>query len=114
MRARIDHKRRKARIRELITAGNSNREIAAAVGLTLRTLDHYVRRYGLSRLRRHLGIRPVRARRIPATGGLRDCLGCGAKVSAQGGRWLCDACRARRASGSLGVPEQWLQTPGHA
>ena len=114
MRVRIDHKQRKASIRELIAAGKSNGQIAAAIGLTLRTVDHYIRRYGLSRLRRHLGLRPARTGRVPAAGGLRACLGCGTKISAQHGRWLCDACRHRRAHGSLGVPEHWLQTPGHA
>lgn len=114
MRARIDHKGRKASIRELIAAGKSNREIAAAIGLTPRTLDHYIRRHGLSRVRRHLRIRPARTLRIPATGGLRECLKCGAKISAQGGRWLCNACRGRRASATRGVPDQWLETPGHA
>jgi transposase len=114
MPARIDHRRRKASFRELIAAGKSNREIAAAIGLALRTVDHYIRRYGLSRLRRHLGLRPARNGRIPATGSLRECLRCGAKISAQGGRWLCDACRGHRASATRGVPDQWLETPGHA
>ena len=113
MPSRVDHRKRKARIRDLIAAGKSNREIAAATGLTLRTLDHYIRRYGLPRIR-HLGLTPARNRRATTSGSPRECLRCGKKISAQGGRWLCNACRGRRASATLGVPDQWLQTPGHA
>lgn len=100
-------------MRELMAAGKSNREIAAAIGLDLRTVDHYIRRYGLSRLRRQLGIRVVPAGRASVPTSTRDCLGCEAKIPAQPGRWLCDGCRARRASGSRGVPDHWLETSGH-
>ena len=113
MPAKIDHGIRKASIRRLIAAGRSNREIGAALGLDLRTVDHYIRRYGLSRLRRKLGIRPARSLRTPAPAERRECLGCGAAIRAQAGRWLCDTCRARRASGSRGVPDHWLETSGH-
>ena len=113
MAAKIDHRMRKVSIRELIAAGKSNREIAAAIGLDLRTVDHYIRRYGLSRLRRQLGIRTVPPSRSSTLTGARECLGCGAKIPAQPGRWLCDTCRARRASGSRGVPDHWLETSGH-
>ncbi len=114
MPAKIDHGTRKASIRRLIAAGKSNREIGAALGLDLRTVDHYIRRYGLARLRRALGIRPAATRKAPAPAGRRECLGCGAPIPAIRGRWLCDTCRARRASGSRGVPDHWLETPGHA
>ncbi len=114
MPAKVDHRTRKASIRELIAAGKSNREIAAAIGLDLRTIDHYIRRYGLSRLRRRLGIRPSMTRPMPAAAGTRECLGCGIAIPARGGRWLCDGCRARRASGSRGVPDHWLEASGHA
>jgi len=114
MAARIDHRMRKASIRELMAAGKSNREIAAALRLDLRTVDHYIRRYGLSRLRRQLGIRGMPPVRTFAPAGTKECLGCGARIPAQPGRWLCDGCRARRASGSRGVPDHWLETSGHA
>jgi len=114
MPAKIDHGMRKASIRRLIAAGKSNREIAAKLGLDLRTVEHYIRRYGFSRLRRHLGIRTAPSRRDPAPAPQRECLGCGAPIPATNGRWLCDGCRARRASGSRGVPDSWLETSGHA
>lgn len=113
MATKINHGTRKARIRELIAAGRSNREIAAAMGLDLRTVDHYIRRYGLSRLRKTLGIRSAPAPKPAPLAGERACLGCGAKIPVQPGRWLCDGCRARRASGSRGVPGHWLETSGH-
>ena len=113
MPVKIDHRRRKTSMRQLIAAGKSNREIGATLGLNLRTVDHYIRRYGLSRLRRALGIRRTASRPAPAPGPQRQCLGCGAAIRAQPGRWLCDACRARRATGSRGVPDHWLETSGH-
>ena len=114
MPAKIDHGTRKESIRRLITAGKSNREIGASLGLNLRTVDHYIRRYGLARLRRRLGIRTAPDRRPPVPTGRRECLGCSAAIPASGGRWLCDTCRARRASGSRGVPDHWLETAGHS
>ncbi len=114
MPAKIDHGRRKESIRQLIAAGKSNREIGIALGLDLRTVDHYIRRYGLARLRRRLGIRTASSRRPPVAEGRRQCLGCGASIPASPGRWMCDGCRARRASGSRGVPDHWLETAGHS
>jgi hypothetical protein len=170
---RIDHNERRKSLRALIAWGRSNRDIAAALGLALRTVDHYIRRYGLARLRRQLGMnRMLKNSRLPRllkkvqmqggargagyprkwVGGVlvrtsqrrasaptpqmglfqqpvksgsgrpqpspgraprRQCLGCGARVHAGKGRWLCDRCRARRTSGSSGVPDHWLETPGH-
>lgn len=101
-------------MRRLIAAGKSNREIAVTLRLNLRTIDHYIRRYGLSRLRRALGIKAATVRRAPTPSARRQCLGCGASIAAREGRWLCDACRERRASGGRGVPDHWLETPGHA
>jgi regulatory LuxR family protein len=114
MPAKIDHGARKANMRQLIAAGKSNREIAVRLGLDLRTVDHYIRRYGLSRLRRKLGIRRGPSPRVAVAASRRECLGCGTPIPAQPGRWLCDGCRARRASGSRGVPDHWLETSGHA
>jgi len=114
MPAKIDHGTRKESIRRLIAAGRSNREIGISLGLDLRTVDHYIRRYGLARLRRRLGIRTTSSRRAPMPEVRRECLGCGARIPASGGRWLCDGCRARRASGSRGVPDHWLETAGHS
>jgi len=114
MPTKIDHGLRKTRIRQLITQGKSNREIGASLGLDLRTVDHYIRRYGLSGLRRALGIRPAPARQARPSAPERECLGCGATIRAQAGRWLCDACRARRAAASRGLPDHWLEIPGHA
>jgi ribosomal protein L37AE/L43A len=113
MPTKIDHGLRKARIRQLIAQGRSNRQIGASLGLDLRTVDHYIRRYGLSGLRRTLGIRPAPARQVLPPAPQRECLGCGTTIRVQAGRWLCDACRSRRASGSRGVPGHWLETSGH-
>jgi transposase len=115
MASKIDHAGRKESIRLLIARGRSNRDIAIALGLDLRTVDHYIRRYGLTGLRRELGIRSAPARPAPAheTAPQRQCLGCGTKIRATPGRWLCDQCRSRRAYGSRGVPDHWLETPGH-
>ncbi len=113
---RIDHNERRESLRALIAWGRSNRDIAVILGLALRTVDHYIRQYGLARLRRQLGVRSSPGRPSqppPGRAPQRQCLGCGARVHAEKGRWLCDRCRARRASGSSGVPGHWLETPGH-
>ncbi len=114
MPAKIDHRLRKANLRSHIAAGKSNHEIAAVMRLSLRTIEHYINQYGFSRMRRRLGIRSVRTGQIVGPVTVRKCLGCGAKVPAHGGRWLCDRCRTRRGSESRGVPDHWLETPGHA
>ena len=115
MRQKIDHGERKENIRNLIASGRSNRDIAGVLGLDLRTVDHYIRRYGLTGLRRQLGIKssPSRPGPSPERAPQRRCLGCDAKILAVRGRWLCDSCRSRRAWGSRGVPDHWLETPGH-
>ena len=112
---KIDHDKRKENIRSLIVGGRSNRDIAAALGLDLRTVDHYIRRYGLTGLRRQLGIKSAAGHTSAPPDGApqRQCLGCGKKILAVKGRWFCDQCRARRAWGSRGVPDHWLETPGH-
>lgn len=113
MLVRIDHRKRKARIRKAIIAGQTNHEIAAALGVDRRTVEHYINRYGLAGLRPRRGGHPAPRRPAAALIPTRDCLGCGRRIPSAAGRWLCDACRHRRAHGSLGVPDHWLQTPGH-
>ena len=115
MATRVDHDARESSIRQLIIAGKSNEEIAAVVRLDVRTVESYIRRYGLSRLRRRLGLKPRVSRRQPvARIGNRACLGCGVLLPAEHGRWLCNPCRARRTSDSRGVPDHWLEMPGLA
>jgi hypothetical protein len=114
MPVRIDHSRRKARIRRAIIARQTNHEIAAALGVDPRTVERYIHRYGLSGLRQRRVGRPAPPRPAAASVRTRGCLGCGRRIPSAAGRWLCDACRHRRVHGSLGVPDHWLQTPGHA
>ena len=116
MRNKVDHDKRMESMRCLIAGGRSNRDIAAALGLEIRTVDHYIRRYGLTGLRRRLGIkRSTRSRERPRERApQRQCLGCGEMILAVRGRWLCDRCRTRRVSGTLGVPGHWLETTGHS